>query len=93
MEVRETAVNYSATNHCTYLLGVILICLMTSNFISTTLAVVTLFSRIKNLENTCKRFYNSQSFWRDLVSCNGENWQYLKDTLALCVRIGIETCY
>ena len=52
------------------------------------------FSRIKNLRNTCKRLYNSQSFGGNSFHVIAENWQHLKDTLAissfLCVRIEIE---
>ena len=30
-----------------------------------------MFSRIKNLRNTCKCLYYSKSFWWDVSSCNG----------------------
>ena len=39
--------------------------------ISMTLDGVMSFSRMKNLQNTCKRLYYSQRFWQDGFSCNG----------------------
>ena len=50
-------------------LDVILMCLVTSSFISTTLDGVT-FSRVKNSRNTCKCLYHTQTSWRDFL-CNG----------------------
>ena len=42
-----------------------------------------MFSHIKNLQNLCKRLCNSQSSWRDVLTCNGGNCKHLKDTLAV----------
>ena len=55
--------NDSATNHCTDYRDVILICLMTSAFISITLDDVTSFSGVKNVRNMCKCLSYSQNSW------------------------------
>ena len=62
IEAMETAVNYSATNHCTDKRDVFLICLVMSVFISMTLDSITSFSRIKNLRTTCKCLCYCQIF-------------------------------
>ena len=69
--------NFSATNR-----DVILICLVTSIFISTTLYGLTSFSRIKNLRKTCDASITFKDLGGISVHVMAENWQLLKDTLA-----------
>ena len=69
--------NFSATNR-----DVILICLVTSIFISTTLDGLTSFFRIKNLRKTCDTSITVKDLGGISVHVMAENWQLLKDTLA-----------
>ena len=61
--------NFSATNR-----DVILICLVTSVFISTTLDGLTSFSRIKNLRKTCDASITVKDLGGISIHVMAENW-------------------
>ena len=60
----------------------LVICLVTSVFISITLDGVTSFSCIKSLGDTCKYLYYSQVYGGISFRVMAENWKHLKDTVA-----------